>query len=114
MTKEIYIEAVNAIEGQMRKDMNFAKKLAEAFPSAFYANLMPDNELLYNALFKVLETETGDIEKDGANYSWLTWFCYETDFGRKSKEMVATDKNGNRLSFETAGDLYDFLKEKYR
>jgi hypothetical protein len=32
-------------------------------------------------------------------YDWFYWFCYDTDFGKKSY-LTATDKDGNPICYD--------------
>lgn len=46
-------------------------------------------------------------EKD--RNEWISYFCFELNFGRKYKEGLVTDDNGNNISLETFDDLYTLL-----
>lgn len=48
-------------------------------------------------------------EKD-AN-EWISYFCFELDFGKKYKEGKVLDKNGKKIPLATIDDLYDLLTE---
>ena len=107
MKRELFIEAINAIEKQLEKDIEISKILGKVFTSAFEANLMPDNQLLSNALIKVLQEEMNDTKRKYGQ-SWIEWFCFETDFGKRS-ELKAYDENNKEIKMNNAGDLFDFL-----
>lgn len=106
MKKETFIEAIEAIENQLRYDIEFSNKLGDAFPNAFQANLLPDNHFLSNALIKVLQEVMND------NENWIAWFCYETDFGNESFRLQAFDENKQPIKMDNAGDLYDFINNR--
>jgi hypothetical protein len=107
MKRELFIEAIEAIEKQLRYDIEVSNKLGEAFPNAFPANLLPNNYFLSNALIKVLQEVMND------NDNWIAWFCYETDFGNESYRLQAYDENKKPIKLDNAGDLYDLLKKRY-
>lgn len=46
-------------------------------------------------------------EKDRGE--WISYFCYDLDFGRKYKPGCVTDPDGSGSKLETAEDLYDLL-----
>jgi hypothetical protein len=47
----------------------------------------------------------GDLDDD----EWISYFCFELDFGRKWKEDMILDKSGNSIRLSTPEELYDFL-----
>lgn len=104
MERELFIDAINAIEQQIKYDIEVSNKLGEAFPNAHTANLLPDNHFICNALIKVLQDEMNDNQD-----SWIEWFCFETDFGKESYRFQAFDEFKKIIKLNNAGDLYDFL-----
>ena len=104
MTKELFIECIEAIRKQYELDVEIAKNLEKVFTDAFYPNLMPRNHYLQNALLKVLQVEMND-EK---SYSWIEHYLWELDFGKKNKELEVK-KDGEIVPMSTPGELYDFL-----
>lgn len=109
MKKETFIEAIGAIEKQIRHDIEVSKSLGKAFPNAHTANLMPDNHFTSNVLMKVLQEVMNDNEVCKYGVSWIEWFCFETDFGNESWRLKAFDENKQPIKMDNAGDLYDFL-----
>lgn len=112
MKREIFIEAIEAIESQIRFDIEVSKKLGEAFQNAHHANLLPDNHYVSNALMKVLQDEMNDTQLCKYGKSWIEWFCFETDFGNESYRLQAFDENKQPIKMDNAGDLYDFLNNR--
>ena len=112
MKRETFIEAIDAIESQIRFDIEVSKKLGEAFPNAHTANLLPDNHFVSNALMKVLQDEMNDNQVCKYGQSWIEWFCFETDFGNESYRLQAFDENKQPIKMDNAGDLYDFLNNR--
>ena len=109
MKKETFINAIDAIEKQIRFDIEISEKLGEVFPSAHTANLFPDNHFVINALMEVLQVVMNDNEVCKYGQSWIEWFCFETDFGNESYRLQAFDENKKPIKMDNAGDLYDFL-----
>jgi hypothetical protein len=110
MTKELFIECIQAIEQQMKYDMEIATNLGKVFPDAFKENLLPKNHFLQNALIHVLQVEMND-EVNG--WSWIEYFLWETNFGKESYRLTASiDQKPIHLS--TPEDLYDLLIGKPR
>jgi hypothetical protein len=103
ISRETFIESIDAIRNQIERDMLVSEHLGKAFPSAHAANLIPDNSLLSDALINVLSEAMGD--KSG----WIEWFCYETDFGEESHRLRAWNPDGSVIKMDDAGDLYDML-----
>lgn len=106
MERELFIDAIEAIEQQISYDIEVSNKLGEAFPNAFPANLLPDNHFICNALIKVLQEEMND------KLRFIEWFCFETDFGKKSYRLQAFDEFKKLIKINNAGDLYDFLNNR--
>ena len=50
MKKESFVDAIKAIENQIKKDAEVAGHLSKAFPNAFEANLLPVNSILYDTI----------------------------------------------------------------
>ena len=111
MKRETFIKAIDAIEKQDKYDTEVGENLGKAFPSAFEANLLPDNHFVSNALFDVLQEEMGDNEPDEYGQSWIKWFCFDKEFGTRN-DIKAYHKDGTEIKLNNAGDLYDFLESE--
>lgn len=109
MTRELFISSIEALEKQMKYDIELSERLGKVYENAFEANLMYNNEILSEALLNILKEEMNDKEKDKYGYGWINWFCYETNFGKENFRIKAYDKNKEEIKMENAGDLYDFL-----
>lgn len=107
ITKKIFIETIRKIQLQQEHDIQVSHYLGKAFPSAFEANLMPDNHWLVSQLIKILETELEDLE-----CKWIEYFMYELDFGRSFKLGMVTDENHEVVDLSDAGKLWEFLYHK--
>lgn len=40
---------------------------------------------------------------------WISYFCFELNFGRKYKDGAVLDDNGKNISLATSNDLYNLL-----
>ena len=45
--------------------------------------------------------------------SWIPYWIYELDFGKKWKKGMCTDKNKKDIKLKTSSDLYDLLVMKH-
>lgn len=102
MTKDLFIEAIEAIRLQHLRGIEVMEASAVIYPNAFEANLLPVKNLSEEILIKILETELNDDGK------WIQYYIYELDFGDKGKKQ-ASYKNGRRIPLACAEELYDFL-----
>lgn len=110
MTREVFIESINAIQEQLEYDTHVASLFGNVFPDAFEANLLPKNHILQNALVHVLQQEMNDTTICSYGMTWIEYFMWELEFGAKYKTSSVT-VNGEPVSMKTAGDLYEFLTE---
>lgn len=56
---------------------------------------------------KLLHNIFGEKDTD----EWISYFCFELDFGRKYKEGLVKDEFGNNIPLATFDDLYILLTE---
>jgi len=110
MNKQEFIAAIEAIQKQYEHDIQFAEHLAKAFPDAFKASLMPKNEIVVDALIKVLQTEMNDTETCKYGQTWIYYFIWELDFGRENYRLEVTE-NGKNVPMSNAGELWEYLNK---
>ena len=111
MNKELFIEAIAAIQQQCEYDIEVSKNLGKAFPEAFEANLLPKNHFLQNALIHVLQVEMNDLQLCEYGQSWIEYFLWELNFGEENYRKKVT-KNGKEIKMSNAAELYDFLNNR--
>ena len=111
MNKEIFIEAIEAIQKQVALDIEVSKHLGKAFPDAFEANLLPKNHFLQDALIHVLQVEMNDLQLCEQGQSWIEYFLWELNFGEENYRLKVTD-NGKNIPMSNASELYDYLINK--
>ena len=108
MNKELFIEAIEAIQKQVQLDIEVSKHLGKAFPDAFEANLLPKNHFLQNALLHVLQVEMNDLQLCEHGQSWIEYFLWELNFGEEWKPGTVTE-NGKDIPLKTTDDLWNLL-----
>ena len=113
MNKELFIEAIEAIQKQVQLDIEVSKHLGKAFPDAFEANLLPKNHFLQNALIHVLQVEMNDLQLCEHGQSWIEYFLWELNFGEENYRLKVT-QNGKEIKMSNAAELYDFLNYRLR
>ena len=111
MNKELFIEAIDAIQNQVQLDIEVSKHLGKAFPDTFEANLLPRNHFLLNALIHVLQVEMNDLQLCEHGQSWIEYFLWELNFGEENYRKKVT-KNGQEVPMSNAAELYDFLNNR--
>jgi hypothetical protein len=108
MKKQLFVETIEAIQKQFEFDVEVSKHLGNAFPDAFQANLLPKNDILMNALIKVLQVEMNDLEVCEHGQGWIEYFLWELDFGRENHRLKVT-QDGKDVKMSNASELYEFL-----
>ena len=111
MDKQLFIEAIEAIQKQVKLDIEVSKHLGKAFPNAFEDNLLPDNHYLQNVLLKVLQIEMNDLQLCEHGYSWIEYFLWELNFGEENYRLKVT-QNGKEIKMSNAAELYDLLNNR--
>ena len=111
MDKQLFIEAIDAIQHQCELDKKISKHLGQAFPDAFEANLLPKNHFLQNILIKILQTEMNDLQNIHYGGTWIEYFCWELNFGQKNDRLKVNSHKGE-IPMSNAAELYDFLNNR--
>ena len=111
MNKQLFIEAIDAIQQQCKLDIEISKHLGKAFPDVFEANLLPKNHFLQNVLLKILQTEMNDLANVECGATWIEYFCWELNFGKENYRLKVYS-NGGEVPMSTAAELYDFLNSR--
>lgn len=104
ITRLHFIEIIEQIQKQKWKDLAYC----EALGKVLHPHIEPyDNHLIENALFKLVQMAFNDNHK----HSWIKYYCWELEFGKKYKDGCATRKDGANIDLRDAGKLYDYLNE---
>lgn len=100
ISRKLFIESINAIEAQYTHD----EKCSEAFKVILPVGIATyDNHSLSNQLIKLLQELMGDDN----SHSWIEYYCYEKEFGKRT-DLKVTD-NGQEVPLNSPGDLYDLI-----
>lgn len=97
LSKEEFVEIINNIKKQDKKDDDFSKAIGimcDGSPALFGVDNKITESLL-SLLIKIFE------DKD----DWISWWIYE----RVNDEYKAYYKNKKEIKLNTAEDLYNFL-----
>ena len=101
-TKDMFIKAINEIEKQYNHDRKCAEAFKVLLPNDYTSGY--DNHWLQNQLIEILKIAMNDAHKD----SWIEYYLWELDFGRKwEKDSIKI--NGKNFKLQTACDLWDLL-----
>lgn len=106
MTKEKFVEYMNELEELNKIEDEITqsfKKLDKDFNFISFSKF----EIL---IVKLLEEAMEDKPREWD--SWISWWIYETDFGKKKEIAYSAEKTGVSFKLKNAGDLYDFIKMK--
>lgn len=104
--KDLFVQTINFIRD--RNDaMDKINKVftAEFDDSVFYPYFKYDNQIL-----KLLAASF-DYDDD-LMYDWISYYCFERDFGRNYKLGDVQNENGEPIPFGTPEELYDMLFEE--
>ena len=108
INRKLFIECINSIEQQVKHD----QKCQEAFQVILNTSFAGyyDNHWLQDSLINILKIAMKDTSRD----SWIEYFIWELDFGKKYHKKCATYKNGKNINLSTSGKLWDFLNKDLR
>lgn len=100
ISKELFIETINFI-----KERNDAQnKIDKIFREEFTDGLFWPYCRYETQIVKILEEIMGDKE-----CQWISYYCWEKDFGRDKHLGNPTDRNGNEIPLTTPEDLWNLL-----
>ena len=103
MERETFVDAINAIQKQTERDIEISKLLSKIYSNAFQGNLLPDHNIVIEALVKVLQKEMYD------KGDWINYYLWELDFGRDNYRSYVRDEKNNIIPLSNANELYDLL-----
>lgn len=101
-TKDMFIKAIHEIEKQYNHDRKCSDAFKVLLPNDYTSNY--DNHWLQNQLIEILQIAMNDNHKD----SWIEYYLWELDFGRKWKKDSVKVK-GKNFKLQNAYDLWDLL-----
>ncbi len=101
-TKDLFIETINEIENQYNHDRKCSDAFKVILPNDYTSCY--DNHYLQNQLMKILKIAMDDNNKD----SWIEYYMWELDFGKKWKKGYITS-DGKDVKLRNVSDLWDLL-----
>ena len=105
MTYELFVDSIEAIRKQHDQDTQFGAALEKAFPES---SINPyKNHFLQNALVRLLQEAMNDSQAK----SWIEYFMWELDFGRKYKDKTVR-VHGQYFTLANVKDLWNILNLK--
>lgn len=104
LSKERFIEIINEVNNVMKYDSDLNKLYIKYHVDGYLHQ--PDCTCTVLSLLHII---FGEADKD----EWISYFCFELDFGRAYKDGMVLDKDGKVINLSDATHLYDFLLNKY-
>lgn len=100
--KEIFVETIEKLRQQIDHDVRCGEAFTTILPNDFVSGY--DNHWVVNQLIKILKVMTND----DTQHSWIEYFIWDLDFGRKWKKgMVSVNDIDYKL--KTTNDLWNLL-----
>lgn len=99
MSKEDFM--LNLLE--IKEDWDFYNKLyslSRKHKRNDEINIMPKTIM---TAINCLESAVGD------KYEYLSWWCFEKDWGERGEDFGVYDKDNNLIPTETPSDIYDLI-----
>lgn len=102
LSKEEFVAIINNVEAVCRyqEGLNnyFMKSGVEGY--IFQPDCSADVLRLLHVMYK-------EADKD----EWISYFCFELDFGKKWTPGMITNKDGSNIILDTPESLYDLLTD---
>ena len=99
MSKEDFIENLTKI----KEDLDFYDSLytvAREYNRSDEINILPNS---ISIAIEALEAAIGD------EYEYVSWWCFEKDWGERGKDFCVTSEDGEVIPTETMSDIYDLV-----
>jgi len=100
ITREFFTEIIEEIE----KTYNYQEGLNTYFKKSGVDGYIYQPDCIGAAL-KLLHYIFGEKDID----EWISYFCFELNFGKKYKDGTVLDANGKDIPLSTIDDLYNLL-----
>ncbi len=101
LTKKQFVTIMDALQKQIEYDSQSTEILAKVFRNDYISGY--DNGTIVDATIKLVEELMGDVPNKLSSMTFVSYFIWEMDFGKKVME-------GND-DIADAGKLYDYLCE---
>ena len=103
-TEEVFIQNIEALKKQHDHDRKCSDAFAVILPNDYTSNY--NNDVLYNQLIEILKVAMNDDTEN----SWIEYYVWELDFGRKFKKGMVKIYEKD-ISLKTPLDLWKILTE---
>jgi hypothetical protein len=105
ITKELFIDTINAIQKQFDHDEKCHEAFEIILPNDF--NTGYDNNIIVCQLIKLLGFMINDES------SWIEYFIYDLEFGKKYRDGCVTDQDGTvNIDMSTPEKLFEYLMKE--
>lgn len=107
ISREAFVDTLNAIERQYARDYKIGGLITDIGDVEIMGsnNRFVFTTQLIDDVLKSLAKDTEDANGD------ISYYVYETEFGKKADEFHLTMRNGRKVKFTDAGILWDWLLE---
>ena len=102
-SKELFIETMTQIEEQYRNDEKCSDAFKTILPHDHISHY--DNHWLQNQLIKILQIAMNDDNQ----YSWIEYFMWNLDFGKKWKKGTVIIQGSRDFKLQSLEDLWELL-----
>lgn len=106
--RELFVRVMFNLERQFHHDERCQRAFSVILPHADITGY--DNRHIEDQLVELLQRAFDD---EGQS-SWIWYFIYELDFGRKALEPMAWREDRTPINLSSAGALYDWLIERMK
>ena len=100
LSREQFVKAVETLEEMVEKEKETSEVLEVDSLWVFSKWIGNYYDLL---------TEVCELNDRSSYWNILDWFCFEIDFGKRTKLRFATDVSGREWEIKNADDLYSLI-----
>ena len=101
LSKELFIETIDFIRERNDQENKIHQMFKEEFTDGIFWPYSRYEEQLVKVLTEIM---------DDKETEWISYYCWEKDFGRDSKLQVF-DKDGKEIPLNSSEDLWNILVE---
>lgn len=102
-----YLEEFEKLNQEVEKieSIMFKSKIKDDFTGTLFGIGYYQN-LILKILEETMEDNTKELD------SWIGYWIYDLEYGKRYKKGFVTDKNGKNIKLKTIDDLYNLLTKK--
>lgn len=106
ITKEHFVACIKVLRDSDDMARRINKIVDEFRRGDFINGYAFSNDDAAIKLIETLEIALGDVEH------WISWWCFEADYGREEDFAASVTWNGENYNLDTPEALYDFLTQR--